>query len=137
MSHAGVRTAVYNWLPCNLAFKEVTPEKCIPYSPSDNFDKFKENLKMAGDDLSNGIDLTMIYFGYLDTYGHNVGPETPTMGEGIERTDRYLGRFFDRLEEEGLWERTNIIFVSDHGIIIGVSLLGSILACSGTTSGFE
>ncbi len=109
---------MYNWLPCNLAFNGVTPEKCIPYSTWDNFEKFQDNLNMAVDDLSSGVDLVMIYFGYIDTYGHTVGPESPTVAEGIERADKCLGAFFDKLEEKGMFDRANIILVSDHGIIV-------------------
>lgn len=34
---------------------------------------------------------------------------------GIRYTDWFLGRFFDALEERGLWERTLIVVTSDHG----------------------
>lgn len=56
------------------------------------------------------------YFDATDSYGHNYGPNSLDVNWAIEQLDSILGYFFQRLNEINLFDSTNIIVVSDHGM---------------------
>jgi predicted AlkP superfamily pyrophosphatase or phosphodiesterase len=56
------------------------------------------------------------YFDATDTYGHKYGPDSPGVNQAIAQLDSILGYFFQRLQEINLFDSTNIIIVSDHGM---------------------
>ena len=56
------------------------------------------------------------YFEATDTYGHEYGPNSPEINIAIAQLDSVLGYFFDRLKEINMFDSTNIIVVSDHGM---------------------
>jgi arylsulfatase A-like enzyme len=53
---------------------------------------------------------------YLEERGLlEVGITSRLYDGGVRFTDGFLGRLFDRLRELGLWDRTLVVFLSDHG----------------------
>ncbi|HSD62818.1 MAG TPA: ectonucleotide pyrophosphatase/phosphodiesterase [Ignavibacteriaceae bacterium] len=56
------------------------------------------------------------YFDATDTYGHRYGPDSPETNSAIEQLDSSLGYYFERLKEINLFDSTDIIVVSDHGM---------------------
>ena len=61
--------------------------------------------------------LATIYFDHVDTITHRAGPFTPEEGEAVARVDALVGALVEGLTRRGLIERTNIIIVSDHGMV--------------------
>lgn len=59
----------------------------------------------------------------VEKYRRRLGPDgseqVATIYAMIEAMDAGLGRVFDALREEGLWERTVIVFTSDNGAYLG------------------
>ncbi len=53
----------------------------------------------------------------LDGAQHRNGPFTPKAFEALESIDAELGRLFQRLDDEGRWEDTTVVVVSDHGFL--------------------
>ncbi|MDP2483096.1 MAG: alkaline phosphatase family protein [Candidatus Palauibacterales bacterium] len=58
-----------------------------------------------------------LYFDHTDVAGHDLGPDSDEVLAAIAREDRALGLLVRGLEERGLSERTNVVVVSDHGMI--------------------
>lgn len=63
------------------------------------------------------IDFGTLYFEHVDTQGHRFGTDSDSLITAIERADEWIGYLKQRMKEEGLWENTNILIVSDHGMI--------------------
>lgn len=61
--------------------------------------------------------LAAVYFDHVDTITHRAGPFTPEEGEAVARVDALVGELVEGLTARGLIERTNIIIVSDHGMV--------------------
>ncbi|NOZ61408.1 MAG: alkaline phosphatase family protein [Calditrichaeota bacterium] len=57
-----------------------------------------------------------LYFEATDNQGHRHGPDSPEVNEAIQKLDKTLGLLFERLKEIDLFDKTNIIVVSDHGM---------------------
>lgn len=62
------------------------------------------------------VDFATLYFSEVDTQGHRRGPNADSVNVYIEQADELLGYLVDRLEEKGIYDRTNIVIVSDHGM---------------------
>jgi predicted AlkP superfamily pyrophosphatase or phosphodiesterase len=60
--------------------------------------------------------LILTYFGDVDHAGHESGPDSGGVKQAVAEVDRALGRLVDGLKARGLFERVNIIIVSDHGM---------------------
>jgi ectonucleotide pyrophosphatase/phosphodiesterase family member 5 len=56
------------------------------------------------------------YFEATDTYGHKYGPNSPEINFAISQLDSILGYYFEKLKEINLFDSTNIMVVSDHGM---------------------
>ncbi len=56
------------------------------------------------------------YFDATDTYGHKYGPDSPETNFAIAQLDSILGYYFVKLKEINLFDSTDIIIVSDHGM---------------------
>jgi predicted AlkP superfamily pyrophosphatase or phosphodiesterase len=60
--------------------------------------------------------LILTYFGDVDHAGHESGPNSVVVGHAVADVDRTLTRLVDGLKSRRLFERVNIIVVSDHGM---------------------
>ncbi len=62
------------------------------------------------------VDFATLYFSEVDSQGHSRGPSADSMRVYIEQADALLGYLVKQLQEKGIYERTNIVIVSDHGM---------------------
>ncbi len=116
----GLSAGAYQWFGCGVPFTEdnLTPDVCIQYDEDDSCETkyFAGNLSLAVSGLAKkGLDLALIYYGRLDMVGHKFGPDSQEVITELETLDRELGKFFQQLQDNGIYEATDIIIVSDHG----------------------
>ncbi len=81
-------------------------------------DGYRENYKKAFDFIVKNRDIPTFVFLYsvhTDHAGHRHGWMTPEYISSIEEADVLIGEFLDKMEAEGLYKNTHIIFLSDHG----------------------
>jgi len=57
-----------------------------------------------------------LYFEKVDVAGHDTGPESPEVNHAIEGVDAALARLVDGLKARGLYDKVDVIVVSDHGM---------------------
>ena len=62
-------------------------------------------------------DLIMAYFPGSDTVGHRFGPESAEYRAAIALADKEIGRICQALQDVGMYDRTYLVLVSDHGIV--------------------
>lgn len=62
------------------------------------------------------IDLATLYFSFVDSQGHRFGPDSEEVTESIKEADNLVGYLVQRLKETQIWDTSNIIIVSDHGM---------------------
>lgn len=60
--------------------------------------------------------LILTYFGDVDHAGHQSGPDSGEVRQAVSEVDTALKRLVDGLKSRGIFERVNIIIVSDHGM---------------------
>jgi len=57
-----------------------------------------------------------LYFSDVDTAGHHFSPSSSELKRAIEEVDNSIGRLIKGLKRRGIYDQTNIIIVSDHGM---------------------
>jgi predicted AlkP superfamily pyrophosphatase or phosphodiesterase len=60
--------------------------------------------------------LIMSYWAGADGVGHDQGPNGEDVVAQIKSQDAQLGRLLTGIDELGLWSRTTLVIVSDHGM---------------------
>jgi arylsulfatase A-like enzyme len=64
----------------------------------------------------NGVPkYTLLWLSDPDKSQHDSGVGSPTALEGIESSDKNLGVVIKTLKDKGVWEKTDLMLVSDHG----------------------
>jgi predicted AlkP superfamily pyrophosphatase or phosphodiesterase len=65
--------------------------------------------------LEHGPDLTVLYLGDVDIFGHLSGWMSPEYIAAIEANDRAIGHLVTSLDDAGMRDQFTIIVLSDHG----------------------
>ncbi|HEX7112406.1 MAG TPA: ectonucleotide pyrophosphatase/phosphodiesterase, partial [Mizugakiibacter sp.] len=60
--------------------------------------------------------LITLYFDQVDHEGHEHGPDAPEVDAVMATVDAALARLVDGLRARGLYDRVNLVIVSDHGM---------------------
>lgn len=106
MMFPGSATPYQNTLPTHLR----------EYSRNANWTDNVETVINWLTDTEQPANLVTMYFDDPDTTAHTHGPWGQATLDAVRRVDSAAGYLVKRLREESLAERTNIIFVSDHGM---------------------
>jgi len=113
----GVITASYFWPGSELNLEYRRPDYFENYEHLRDYNKRVEGvldwLKLPNDQRPNFITL---YFDAADTYGHRFGTNSQELNNSLMRLDSLIGKLFNGLKEINLYDSTNIIIVSDHGM---------------------
>ncbi|MCW8812145.1 MAG: ectonucleotide pyrophosphatase/phosphodiesterase [Chlorobium sp.] len=113
----GITTASYFWpgSEVTLSYKHPTYFKKYdqkkPYK--ERVDGVIEWLRLPYEKRPHFITS---YFEATDNYGHDYGPNSPEVNQAIAQLDSILGYYFKKLKEINLFDSTNIVVVSDHGM---------------------
>jgi len=113
----GIITASYFWPGSDIS---------VPYRRPTYFYKY-EHSKPYNERVDGVIEWLQLpyekrphfitsYFDATDTYGHKYGPDSPEVNQAIAQLDSILGYFFQKLKDIKMFDSTNIIVVSDHGM---------------------
>jgi ectonucleotide pyrophosphatase/phosphodiesterase family protein 5 len=113
----GIITASYFWPGSDVSTSYRHPTYFYHY-------EYKKPYKERVDGVIDWLNLPYdkrphfitSYFEATDTYGHDFGPDSPQVNLAIAQLDSVLGYFFQKLKEINLFDSTNIIVVSDHGM---------------------
>ncbi|MDR8392669.1 ectonucleotide pyrophosphatase/phosphodiesterase [Aliifodinibius sp. S!AR15-10] len=64
----------------------------------------------------NPIDFGTLYFGMVDSQGHQHGPASDSLVVAVQEADQLLGYLVHKLQQKQLWDKMNVLIVSDHGM---------------------
>ncbi|ADU32038.1 alkaline phosphatase family protein [Evansella cellulosilytica] len=62
-------------------------------------------------------NLMMLHYLLPDSYQHDYGTRSKEVYWSLQFIDEQIGKVIDALKEKGLWDRTNMFVVSDHGFV--------------------
>lgn len=113
----GERAASMFWVGSEVEIDGVRPTKWKPFDARVTFDARVDTV-LSWLDLSGAQRLSLItlYFDEPDHTGHEFGPDSPKTAAAAARTDSALGRLVNGLRQRGMYDKVNLIVVSDHGM---------------------
>lgn len=114
---------------CDIGTSNVRPLDYLGEAPNledaqTNEEYYEMNLELADwvfDSLytvleTESPDLTLVNIQSTDYIGHRFGPNSDEMKTCLKRTDKALGKFYEKMEKSGMLENTTLIIVADHGM---------------------
>jgi len=113
----GLKTATMFWPGSEAAIHDYRPNHWLPYDGSVTPDQRVDQV-LGWLDLPAGERPTFLtlYFDDVDHAGHSYGPDSKQVNEAMTKVDAALARLVDGLKQRGLFDRINLIVVSDHGM---------------------
>ena len=115
---AGLHSATMYWPGSEAAIRGVRPSHWKP---------FDENVTAAQrvDQVLAWLDapaatrprIVTLYFDKVDSASHANGPDSPETHAALAEVDDAIGRLRDGLAARGQFDHTNLIIVSDHGMV--------------------
>ena len=114
----GIRTGTMFWVGSEADIQGMRPTH---WKPFDDTMPYKARVDTAVKWLSapdsQAVDFATLYFEHVDAAGHRYGIESDSVKAAIKESDRIMGYLKKQLQGSGLWNQTNIIIVSDHGMV--------------------
>ncbi|QIF82096.1 ectonucleotide pyrophosphatase/phosphodiesterase [Brevundimonas sp. 'scallop'] len=114
---AGVRTGTMFWPGSEVEIHGVRPSQWASFDqgmPGDaRVDRLLSWLDLPVDQRPK---LETLYFDIVDTAGHRNGPDAPETRAAAASVDASMARLIEGLKARGLYDRTMLVVVSDHGM---------------------
>ena len=113
----GLKTATMFWPGSEAAIHDYRPDHWLPYdgsvTPEQRVDQVLDWLDLPAGERPAFLTL---YFDDVDHAGHGYGPDSKQVNEAAAKVDAALARLVEGLKKRGLFDRINMIVVSDHGM---------------------
>lgn len=114
---AGIRTGTMFWPGSEVEIHGVRPSHWEPFDqsmPGDaRVDRLLSWLDLSADQRPK---LETLYFDIVDTAGHRYHPGGAETQAAVASVDASMGRLVEGLKARGLYDRTMLVVVSDHGM---------------------
>jgi predicted AlkP superfamily pyrophosphatase or phosphodiesterase len=117
MEASGRRSAPLYWPGSEAPHDNLLPTYLQPYDDQrPGADRIDQLLKWIDLPTTQRPQFLTAYFEDTDQTGHDRGPDSTEVRNAITREDGYIGRLISGLTERGIFNRINIVVVSDHGM---------------------
>lgn len=113
----GGHSATMFWPGSSAPIHGIRPDHWYPFDKNVTAEQRVEHV-LAWLDLpvAQRPSLVTLYFDAVDSAGHRYGPDTPRVDSAISRVDSAIGLLVSGLKKRHLYDTTNIVVVSDHGM---------------------
>ncbi|MFL2983334.1 MAG: ectonucleotide pyrophosphatase/phosphodiesterase [Candidatus Neomarinimicrobiota bacterium] len=113
----GVQTASYFWVGSEAPINNTYPTRWKRYEHELPFDsRIDSVLSWLSMPKKKRPRLCLLYFHEPDHTGHETGPKSDETAMMVNKLDSLLGIFMEKLEKLSIFDKLNIVIVSDHGM---------------------
>lgn len=113
----GLKTLCNFWPGSEAEIQGVRPAYWIKYDGNvPNEERVQKVLDYLDKPAKERPSFYTIYFSDPDDYGHLVGPDSSAINVAIQECDARVGQLITGLEQRNLFDKVNIMVVSDHGM---------------------
>jgi len=114
----GLRAGTMFWVGSEAPIQNMRPSSWKIYDESMVEEaRIDTVVKWMSYPNERAVDFATLYFELVDASGHDYGLQSDSLRAAIRKADQLLGYLKQRLKEAGAWDSTNIIIVSDHGMV--------------------
>ncbi|KAI1294741.1 Bis(5'-adenosyl)-triphosphatase ENPP4 [Halotydeus destructor] len=104
------------WAGTDVVIRNQLPRHFLKYNHSADWNQSVSTVISWLLDKDAPANLVMMYFDQPDFVGHLHGPNSIEYRQQVQRADEIIGSFVKRLQQLQLFEETNLMIVSDHGM---------------------
>lgn len=108
------RSGAVMWPSSIAPIEGILPYRVLPYSKMPFKDRVDTIVEWFTDDCP--INLGLLYIEEPDETGHKYGPDSVEINNKLLELNDVLQRLFDKLQDNDLLDKTDIILTSDHGM---------------------
>lgn len=113
----GLRAGTMFWIGSEAAIQNMRPAYWKKYDGSmTGSARIDTVVKWLSYPDEKRVDFATLYFSGIDHAGHRYGPESDSLKAALQRADSLLGYLRSQLQQKNLWNQTNVLVVSDHGM---------------------
>ena len=113
----GLKTLCNFWPGSEAEIKGVRPSYWVAYDGNvPNEERVKKVLDYLDKPAKERPSFYTIYFSDPDDYGHLGGPDSSSINIAIQECDARVGQLIAGLENRNMFDKVNIMIVSDHGM---------------------
>lgn len=113
----GLHAATMFWPGSDVAIEGVRPSEWLAFNgklpPDQRVDQLLRWMDLPA--AQRPVFYTL-YFEQVDHAGHASGPDSKNVNAALGEVDQALARLVAGLRERGVFERTDLVIVSDHGM---------------------
>lgn len=114
----GIKAAIYFWVGSEAIYQKTRPSYWKIYQQEKDYsERVREVLQWANYPVHARPGLIMLYFSAVDTAAHQYGVGSSQEKAAIQKVDQHIGDLIKGLKKAKLYKNTNIIVVSDHGMV--------------------
>ncbi len=113
----GGHAATMFWPGSDVAIEGVRPQFWVAFDGKIGIDARVDKV-LSWTDLpaAQRPRFVTLYIDTTDHVGHDNGPDAPAVNDALREVDAALTRLVDGLKQRGLFDKTNLVIVSDHGM---------------------
>ncbi|XP_064385696.1 venom phosphodiesterase 2-like [Halichondria panicea] len=113
----GLKTGVYFWPGSEAKIQGRRPDYYYTYNKETSFEERIQTV-LTWLDLPQSLrpQLMLVYIEEPDHSGHQGGPDSAQVNSALVTVDQTIEALFQGLEEKGIRDCVNVLFVSDHGM---------------------
>lgn len=116
MKH-GLKTGTVFWIGSEAAIQNKRPDHWLPYDKQMPYHARVDSvIKWMTLPADRDVDFATLYFENVDQAGHDYGPSSDSVKAAVQKADETMGYLMSQLKAHGLWNTTDVIVVSDHGM---------------------
>jgi predicted AlkP superfamily pyrophosphatase or phosphodiesterase len=113
----GLKAGVFFWVGSEAPIQHIRPTRWKHYDGSVPFKaRIDTVVKWLSAPNGKAVNFAALYFSQPDHAGHEYGPQSDSVKVQIKRADNLIGYLKRKMKAKNLWNQTNIIIVSDHGM---------------------
>lgn len=113
----GLNAGTMFWVGSEAPIQNMRPTFWKPYDGRmPNEARIDSVIKWMTLGSEKEIDFGTLYFSFVDSEGHRYGPNSEEVVQAIKEADAIIGYMIDQMKSKKLFDSTNIIIVSDHGM---------------------
>jgi predicted AlkP superfamily pyrophosphatase or phosphodiesterase len=113
----GVKAATMFWPGSEAEIKGMYATHWVPYDNDlPHFARVDSIINWLQPDDKSKPGFLTLYFSKLDSYGHDYGPDSDSIGAALADIDKTIGYLINKLKQIDIWGKINIIVTSDHGM---------------------
>lgn len=113
-----IRTGTMFWVGSEADIQEKYPTYWKTYDESmpdrARIDTVIKWMTLPGE---RAVDFATLYFSHVDTKGHRYGTGSDSLKDALRKSDQLIGYLKEKMQQKDLWDKTNVVIVSDHGMV--------------------